>query len=328
MNPITINTLLANRRLTSRASSCRSACIALGLAFTAVNASHAQVSTVNSVIVQQGILDSANLPNAVLSGVTNYPSLVSFSVTNAGVGTTNTSFSPIQDVWQFSVQGQTNAYMFQSNDLFNVTMNVTLTGSPVSPRKEAGFAFNDVAGNINGQYILDTDAGEVVAFGGNLPFYATPLNRAFQSGDTITMGITMLIDANGKQAIVYSADGISSPPLEFGSPQTDYTLGGYLQIQGQSLQVSTNIVVTTNSNLGLASFANISIAILPPALNIAAAPNDQVALYWTAAGASYNVQSSTNLSSTNWTTVTNGERIIGITVPASLPATYYRLQAQ
>ena len=126
---------------------------AIGLAFAVFN-SNAQVSTINSVFVQTNILDSTNLPDAVLVAVTNYPSLISFTETNAGIGTTNTAFSPIQDLWQFSSDGGLSAYEFQSNDYFTAYMNVTLSGDPISPRKEAGFAFNDVSGGINGQFIL------------------------------------------------------------------------------------------------------------------------------------------------------------------------------
>ena len=181
----------------------------IGLALAVVNTTYGQVSTINSVIMQPRALNS--LTNAVLAAVTNYPVLISFTETNAG--TTNTAFSPNQDFWQFSVKGKTNAYLFQSNDFFTASMTVTLTGAPLSPRKEAGFAFNDVAGNINGQFILDLDAGEVVAFGGNLPFYASPLDHFYLSGEPITMGITILTDANGVQSIIYSADGFSSAPF-------------------------------------------------------------------------------------------------------------------
>jgi len=227
----------------------------IGLACAATNTAYAQISTINSVVVQPRVLD--DLPNAGLTIVTNYPALISFTETN--VSTTNTAFLRNQDLWQFSVDGQTNAYVFSASDVFTVSMTVTLTGSPTSPRKEAGFAFNDVAGNISGQYILDTDAGEVVAFGGPLPFYQTALDHFYVSGEPITMAITILTDTNGKPAIIYTADGFSSPPIEF-TPQTNYTLGGYFQIVGTGAPVT---------NHGSATFANISISALPNGLGIA-----------------------------------------------------------
>jgi hypothetical protein len=283
-----------------------------GLALAATGA-FGQVSSINSVFVQPRIVE--DLPNAQLAAVTNYPTLISFSETNAG--TTNTTFAINQDLWQFSADGGTNAYTFKSNDYFSVSMNVTLTGDPASPRKEAGFAFDDVGGNINGQYILDTDAGEVVAFGGNLPFYAGSLDHTFKSGDTITMGITLFLDSNDKYAIIYSADGVSSPALEFGSPATNFTLGGYFQIQGQG---------TPSTNSGSAVFQNITISPGLP-LGIATAGADQVVVYWPASPTNYILQSATSPTSTNWTTV-SGLQVVGFALPATANAAYYRLQAQ
>jgi len=294
----------------------------VGVALAAATGANAQVSTINSVIVTPGILDSANFSNAVLTAVTNYPTVISFVETNAG--TTNTSFSPIQDLWQFSGDGGSSAYLFQSNDYFTAYMNVTLSGAPVSPRKEAGFAFEDVTGDINGQYILDTDAGEVVAFGGNLLFYASPLDHTFVSGETITMGVTIFKDSNGNTAIIYTANGISSPVLEFnqnsvylanGTTPEPYTLGGYFQLQGQGAGAT---------NSGSAVFQNIKI-LTQPTLNIAQTAN-QTVLYWPASDANFILQSSTNLSSTNWATVsTNGAFVIGVAVTNSSPASFYRL---
>jgi hypothetical protein len=295
-----------------------------GIALAAATEANAQVRNINSIVVQTNVVTTTNFPTAVLTVVSNYPSLVSFSVTNAG--TTNTAFSAMQDVWQFSTN-KTSPYMFQTNDYFTAYMTVTLTGNPVSPRKEAGFAFNDVAGSISGQYILDTDAGEVVAFGGNIPFYASPLDHSYVSGTPITMGVTIFKDANGSNAIVYSANGISSPVLEFGNPggvnavnvtggnPAPYSLGGYFQIQGQA---------SATTNNGSAVFQNINI-LTQPNLNIAQNGNQSV-VYWDSASANFRLQTSTNLASTNWTSPsTNGAFVIGVVVTNSNPASFYRL---
>jgi hypothetical protein len=74
------------------------------------------------------------------------------------------------------------------------------------------------------------------------------------------------------------------------------------------------------------AFSNISI--IPELnLNIAQSGNQSV-LFFPAGATNFVVQTSTNLSSTNWTTVTNGTPIMGITVPNSSPAAFYRLQYQ
>jgi hypothetical protein len=312
---------LKDKKLPRRAVS-----ILLGAITGLALGAEAQVSNINSVVVTPRILFGNSLSNAVLEAVTNYPTVISFTETNAG--TSQSGFQPIQDLWEFSADGGKTAYLFQTNDYFTAYMNVTLTGVPAAPRKEAGFAFEDINGNINGQYILDTDAGEVVAFGGNLPFYASPLDHTFVSGETITMGVSIFKDSNGSNAIVYAANGISSPVLEFGNPggvnavytvnnsPAPYALGGYFQTQGQGTGVT---------NMGAASFQNIHIFTQPP-LSIAESGN-QTLLYWPASQAYFLLQASTNLSSTNWAAVTNGNYFIGVAVTNSNPSSFYRLIA-
>jgi hypothetical protein len=297
---------------------------ALAFAITGISA-NAQFTKINSAVISTNFENSTNLPNAELTVVSNYPSIISFSLTNAGNPNT-TAYSPIQDLWQFSANG-TTAYNFGAFEYYTATMTVTLTGNPVSPRKEAGFAFEDVNGSINGQYILDTDAGEVVAFGGNLPFYATPLDHTFQSGESITMSVTICLDSRGSNAIIYGANGYNSPPLEFGNPNgvnapyvvngttpAPYTLGGYFQLQGQGVAETNN---------GSAVFQNIGVGY---PLSVAASGVNGVVAYWPNAGSSYTLQSASSLTSTNWSNVI-GEPVVGIIAPATSSNTFYRLVA-
>jgi hydroxyacyl-ACP dehydratase HTD2-like protein with hotdog domain len=96
-------------------------------------------------------------------------------------------------------------------------------------------------------------------------------------------------------------------------------LGGYFQIQR-----------TNNSpgNAGQVVFSDITIV---PQVNLNIALNgNQTVLYWPAGATNFVVQTTTNLASTNWTTVTNGTPIMGITVTNNpgAPAMFYRLQWQ
>ncbi|HEY1661238.1 MAG TPA: NHL repeat-containing protein [Verrucomicrobiae bacterium] len=61
-----------------------------------------------------------------------------------------------------------------------------------------------------------------------------------------------------------------------------------------------------------------------PALNISQTGNQSV-LYWPAVGASYTLQMSTNLSSANWVTVTNGIQITGFAITNSSPNAFFRI---
>lgn len=85
-------------------------------------------------------------------------------------------------------------------------------------------------------------------------------------------------------------------------------------------------MATNSTNSGTAVFSNINIV---PELNLNIALNgNQSVLYWRAGNTNFGVQTTTNLASTNWTTVTNGSPIIGITVTNAPPGAFFRLQYQ
>lgn len=109
------------------------------------------------------------------------------------------------------------------------------------------------ATGLSGCFIVDTDAHEVVAFGGPFPFYAFP--STFDSGETIRLGMTYSWDAGAGQGwMVYSADGVRSPALPFANPEKGMidgsTLGGCFQIVNDPSNLN---------NSGAAAFANIVI---------------------------------------------------------------------
>jgi sugar lactone lactonase YvrE len=62
-----------------------------------------------------------------------------------------------------------------------------------------------------------------------------------------------------------------------------------------------------------------------PQLNIAPA-GDQIALFWPAWATNFVLESTADLSSTNWTAVTNGTPIIGVMVTNTSPALFFRLR--
>jgi len=209
---------------------------------------YAQVSTINSAAVTPRALN--DVPTAPLTTVIDYPSRISFAEQNvSGTGFAN------RDVWHFSNNGGSAAYPFQIYDYFQATMSVTLTGDPTSTlRKEAGFVFNNPL-NDGGEFILDTDAHEVVAFGGFLPFYAFP--STFNSGGTVVMGITYE-NVNGVNSIMYTANGVNSPWLPLSNTEhgviNDTTIGGYFQIVQDP---------NVPGNSGSAVFQNITIGTVP-----------------------------------------------------------------
>jgi hypothetical protein len=162
-----------------------------------------------------------------------------------------------------------SAYQFQNGDYFDASMTLQLTGSPITPRKEAGFLFS-TANDGDIQFIVNTDGHEVVQFGG-ISFYSfnnsTPpvggYGMTYNSGDLITLGLNYFLDGNGKNALQFFANGNASPVFEFGpsvgSGALDIgngsTLGGYFQIVNDP---------ANPSNSGSAVFQNITITVPEP----------------------------------------------------------------
>jgi hypothetical protein len=182
--------------------------------------------SINSDIIHTRVFN--DYPSATLTTVNNYPSLVSFGESNvvAPSGFAN------RDDWRFSSDGGATDHLFQNTEYWSVSLSLTLTGSPTSPRKEAGIRLDSSIGG-DGLFILDTDAHEIVAFGGPLPFYS--FGNTFNSGDTVLMGMTYE-NVGGTNGIVYSANGVNSPFLPMSNTEQGVingsTLGGYFQIQG------------------------------------------------------------------------------------------------
>ncbi len=229
----------------------RCTCLAALIVLAAANGGYAQINTINSAIVTTHVFN--DVPSAVPTVINNYPSLISLS--EAGVSAP-TGFAN-RDVWQFSNNG-TTAYQLQHNDYFSASFTLTLRGSPITPRKEAGFLFS-TASNGDIQFIVNTDGHEVVQFGG-ISFYSFNVNNGitYNSGDNIALGLNYFLDGNGKNALQFFANGVASPVFEFGptvgSGALDIgdgsTLGGYFQIVNDP---------SNPSNSGTALFENIVI---------------------------------------------------------------------
>ncbi len=219
----------------------RYTCYATLIGLAAANGAYAQVNSgsavfqnititgdpaINSGIVHPRVFN--DYPGATLVTVNNYPSLVSFSESNV-VGPSGFAN---RDDWRFSSDGGLTDHLFQNNEYWSISALVTLTGTPTSPRKEAGLRLDSSIGG-DGLFIVNTDAHEIVAFGGPFPFYS--FGNTFNSGDSVLMGITYQ-NVNGVNGIVYSANGVNSPFLPMSNLEQGVingsTLGGYFQIVG------------------------------------------------------------------------------------------------
>jgi hypothetical protein len=234
----------------------------------AANEALAQVHSINSAIIQARQFN--DVPGATFTGVNNYPALVSLS--EAGVSSP-TGFAN-RDVWRYSNNGGASPYLFAHNDYFHASFDLVLTGTPITPRKEAGFLFNTgTDGDI--QFIVNTDGHEVVQFGG-VSFWSFNANNgiSYNSGDKINLAMSYFLDGNGKNALQFAANNVSSPVFEFGptvgagAPGIDdgSMLGGYFQIvtdpnnpSNGGSAVFTSITITPEPSV----FAMLGLALVP-----------------------------------------------------------------
>lgn len=200
------------------------------LAMSLASAACAQVSGINSVkLFPRDLFNDA--PNSTLTITNNYPDeiIIDDQHVTAPSGFAN------RHIWKFSADDGATAYAFSNNDFFEVYMTITLSGQ-VTPRREAGFILDSIGGS--GQFIVNTDAHEVVAFGGPFPFYRFA-DLSFNSGDTIVYGMTYFLDPQDNlRKIIYHANDQDSPALEFTNLEQGIidgsTLGGYLQVNVSS----------------------------------------------------------------------------------------------
>ncbi len=235
------------------------------LAASVVSAASAQVSSINSVKTEPRVGNDD--PTSNLTYTNNYPSSILISDQNVNTPSGPNSFAN-RSVFKFSNDNGATEFRFKNSDYFTTSLTLTLTadGGTTSPRREAGYLFDTNGGQ--GQFIVNTDAHEVVAFGGPLPFYqfkGTSGFAGFNSGDTIVLGMQYGPDAAGKNAIVYTANDLTQNTGVLTSPVKEFTnlekgiingttLGGYEQLP----------IDTANPNNGItARFSNISIAPTP-----------------------------------------------------------------
>lgn len=197
-------------------------------------------------------------PTSNFTSTLTYPSLIQFSDQSVDNNGATGGFAN-RHVWRFSnnanPSGTTGtAFAFTNDSFFDVSMSVTLSGNN-SPHKEAGYLFDTIGGQ--GQFIVNSDAGEIVAFGGPLPFYSfnTSSGLSYTAGSTITLGMSYFLDpSDNRRKIIYRAGSVSSPALVFDNLEqgiiNNTTLGGYLQ---------TTINLNNPNNGAQATFGRISI---------------------------------------------------------------------
>ena len=186
-----------------------------------------------------------------------------------------------------------------------------------------------VADNLGGSgYIYKfTPGGSQSTFASGLD---VPSGLAFDSsGNLFVAVIGSILKFTPGGVMSTFATGLDAPyGLAFDSSgnlfEADYASGNIYEFTpggGQST-FATNL-----DQPAFLAFAPTAATPPPPSLHIASVGNQSI-LFWPASGTNYVLQSTTNLASPNWVTVSNGAPIIGVTLTNNLPAAFFRLQQQ
>jgi hypothetical protein len=178
------------------------------------------------------------------------------------------------DILASSDGGATNASL-PTGQGFSISATLNLTDGSNSPRKEAGLRINNpVTGDV--LFIINSDAGEIVAFGGGAPFHSFASGATgYTPGTPITLGLRY--DPGSPGHITYSVNyptrGLNTSFSDVfsnleGGPGNGYTFGIYEQGRGADANDFMHLDFT-NMSASLvpepATFGLISIGLLAAA---------------------------------------------------------------
>ncbi|MBA3481620.1 MAG: hypothetical protein H0T51_07380 [Pirellulales bacterium] len=190
------------------------------------------------------------LPSSLIYHETNF--------TNTGVGfqANRAEFLLSNDA---GATGRFFRNTFGNQDAFDISFDLTLEAQAATPRKEAGIRIN--FNGFDGLFLVNTDAGEIVAFGGTLPFYSFNVTNglSYTAGETINMRMVytppeldnanMVVEPGTIEYIVDEGAGpVSSMPIEFGGIEGGIidgsTVGLHVQATG-AINDTTDFVRAT-----------------------------------------------------------------------------------
>jgi hypothetical protein len=171
-----------------------------------------------------------------------------------------------------SSNGGVSANTFNIDDSFTFSTLINLSDLSNSPRKEAGIRINSpITGDA--LFIVNSDAGEIVAFGGGAPFFIFGKNstgNGYTPGTTIRMGITERGGGDGSGGAANTLEYfIDRDPFNPGGEATSgqlawsnlelgplsYNVGVYLQ--GGAASGSADSMHTVYSNMTYTALATV-----------------------------------------------------------------------
>jgi hypothetical protein len=244
--------------------------VAAAAMLTLVADARAQMTDINGLRVRRSAFvgDPGTIktitPDPVSNTLSPVPSTLIYHETN--FTNTGAGFQANRADFHFSDDGGVNPKFFfntfENQDAFDFSVDLTLEADSVAPRKEAGFRID--FGGFDGQFIVNTDANEIAAFGGTLPFYSFNVSQgvSYTAGETINMRMVYtppvldemddVVTAGTIEYIVDKGAGpVTSGPLEFtgeeGGIIDGSIIGVYVQATG-AVNDTTDFVRATFSN--------------------------------------------------------------------------------
>jgi hypothetical protein len=261
----------------------------------------------------------------------------------------NACESPLGDVWvltaanglagtlnwtQLNVAGESPAGRFVCCTVYDATNNMLIV---FGGQTATVAATNDtwVLSHANGlggtpTWTLLNPAGPLpVPRDGAVAAYNSTLNALVVfGGETITPN-----DTNDTW-LLSNANGLGGTPAWTLLNPTGALPGGRVNSSCVGLPGTNRLIICAGQYEGEPAYNDVwalqyslSLPVPPPVLSIAVTGNQSV-LYWSASATNYVLQTTTNLSSSNWVTVSNGLPIIGVALTNVSSASFFRLQQQ
>ncbi len=205
---------------------------------------------VNGVAVAERVFN--DFPGSTLTITNNFPTILEIRDENMVDG----GFANRHDA-MVSDDGGTTPLALGTADGFDISAMVTLEVGSTAPRKEAGIRVNSgVTGD--GLFIINSDAGEIVAFGGPLPFFSFngTFGESYTAGDTILMRMIYRPGEGMPGTVEYIVD-VGGGPLSSG--QLDFTnLEGGIA-NGTNVGFYGQFSPSDENDFGVARYENIRV---------------------------------------------------------------------
>jgi uncharacterized repeat protein (TIGR03803 family) len=184
-----------------------------------------------------------------------------------------------------------------------------------------------------GIYLVNTNGSnfQVVhdfADGSTLNDGVGPTSGLIPGGDGWLYGTTSGYNQSNNGIYRIKSDGSGYEQIFLFGSSPDDGHKAYSAVTAGSFQGSTGALFGTTVFGGANGNGTVYSVLVNPPVSISPgsiSAGGQTTLFWPSWAFSYQLQSATNLASGNWSTVTNGTPLIGLQVPASNSAAFFRL---